>query len=60
MEGKEQYMELTILLNDAVSSIQNLEDYYLNQIDSVNEQIEVDLQRYKYGVVLEKYLRRMI
>lgn len=30
LEGKEQYMELTILLNDAVSSIQNLEDYYLN------------------------------
>ena len=48
-------MELTILLNDAVSSIQNLEDYYLNQIDSVNEQIEVDSQHYKYGVVLEKY-----
>ena len=48
-------MELTILLDDAITSIQNLEDYYLNQIDSVMEQIEVDAQRYKYGVVLEKY-----
>ena len=48
-------MELTILLNDAISSIQNLEDYYLNQIDSVMEQVEIDAQRYKYGVVLEKY-----
>lgn len=48
-------MELTILLNDAITSIQNLEDYYLHQIDSVMEQIEERAQRYKYGVVLEKY-----
>lgn len=48
-------MELTILLDDAITSIQNLEDYYLNQIDSVMEQIEVDAQHYKYGVVLGKY-----
>lgn len=48
-------MELTILLNDAITSIQNLEDYYINQIDVVTKQVNVESERYKYGVILEKF-----
>ena len=48
-------MELTIMLNDAISSIQNLENYYMNQIDIVMKQVRKEMKRYKYGVVLEKF-----
>ena len=46
---------MTILLNTAITSIQNLEDYYKNQIDNIMEQIELHAPYYKYGVLLEKY-----
>lgn len=48
-------MELIILLNDAITSIQNLKDYYMNQIDFVTKQVDIEAERYKYGVVLEKF-----
>ena len=37
-------MELTIMLNDAISSIQNLENYYMNQIDIVMKQVRKEMK----------------
>lgn len=48
-------MELIILLDSAITSIQNLENYYVSQIDSVTEQAKEEAEKYSYGVLLERF-----
>lgn len=48
-------MELIYILDSAIASIQNLESYYLSQIDVVMKRVKENGEKYKYGVVLEKF-----
>lgn len=48
-------MELGFLLEEAINNIQNLKEYYESQIEIVMTKVERELEKYKYGVALEKY-----
>lgn len=48
-------MELIYILDSAIASIQNLESYYLSQIDVVMMRVKENGEKYKYGVALEKF-----
>lgn len=48
-------MELTLLLDDAVCNVSNLKEYYITQIDIVTKNVFEKIEKYKYGVILEKY-----
>lgn len=48
-------MELIFLLDKAVCNVQNLYEYYITQIDSVIERVKKEGDKYKYGLILEKF-----
>ena len=48
-------MEFKILLEHAIDKIQNLQEYYETQILDIEARLESEKEKYKYGVLLEKY-----
>lgn len=51
----EKTMEFNILLEQTIEKIQNLKDYYESQILDIETRIKNEKEKYKYGVLLEKY-----
>lgn len=49
-------MQLDVILQDAVISIESLKDYYFSQIDKISKEIDKKIGRYIPGAVLERYL----
>lgn len=46
---------ITELLRDALDSIDNLHDYYNSQKKYVKDYVVGNLERYKYGVIIDRY-----
>lgn len=49
-------MKLNILLEEAINNIEVLKQYYNSQIYELINNVKVQGERYKYSIVLEKYL----
>ena len=49
-------MEFKVLLEQAIDKIQNLQEYYERQLKSICDHLDEETEKYKYGVLLEKYL----
>ena len=48
-------MELKYLLQQAITNIQNLQEYYEHQIEQTELYVNKKIEKYKYGVILDKY-----
>ena len=46
---------ITDLLKDALDNIDNLNDYYNSQKEYVRNYVAVNLEKYKYGVMIDHY-----
>lgn len=51
---------ITDLLKDALDNIDNLNDYYNSQKEYVRNYVAVNLEKYKYGVMIDHYFWKKI
>ncbi|MGO5444377.1 hypothetical protein ACTQXY_12825 [Faecalimonas sp. LCP19S3_D12] len=48
-------MEFNFLLENTIDKIQNLQEYYEKQISNIETRLKAEKEKYKYGVLLDKY-----
>lgn len=52
-------METINLLRNAVMDIDNLEEYYLFQFESITQHVNEEIKKYKYGFILDRYFFKL-
>lgn len=52
--------EITFLLMDALTDIENLQDYYDSQKKYVREYVKENIEKYKYGIILDRFFLKKI
>ena len=51
---------ITYLLEDALDEIDNLQDYYNSQYRHVDSYVKTNVEKYKYGVVLDNFFLNLV
>ena len=51
---------ITGLLEDAITEIENLQDYYNAQKKYVNKYVKDNIRKYKYGIILDRFFVKKI
>lgn len=51
---------ITILLRDALTDIENLQEYYNTQKKYVHQYVKDNVKRYKYGILLDRFFLKKV